>query len=111
MKAEHLMTYGKPVDDETRCVHYSSPRDVIAIKFACCDRYYPCHACHEETADHPAIPRPKHRFHEKAVLCGVCKTELSVNEYLSCGYRCPACGADFNPGCARHLRLYFEVDD
>ncbi|WP_089966777.1 CHY zinc finger protein [Lihuaxuella thermophila] len=105
-----MKIYGKPVDKETRCVHYSSPQDVIAVKFACCGRYYPCHACHEETADHPAIPWPKHRFHEKAVLCGVCQTELSVAEYLSCGYECPACGTDFNPGCARHYHLYFKID-
>ena len=46
---------GRPVDEQTRCVHYRTPLDVIAIKFWCCQAYYPCHLCHEETAGHIAI--------------------------------------------------------
>ena len=43
---------GKLVDEYTRCVHYHSLLDVIAIKFKCCGVYYPCYSCHEEEADH-----------------------------------------------------------
>ncbi|MBA4493225.1 CHY zinc finger protein [Paenactinomyces guangxiensis] len=105
-----ISIYGKPIDNQTRCIHYATDLDIIAIRFACCGRYYPCHACHEETAGHSAIPWPKSRFAEKAVLCGACNTELSINQYLSCGYKCPACGAGFNPGCQLHADLYFEVE-
>ena len=45
---------GAVVDDQTRCVHYASELDVVAIRFRCCDTYYPCHACHAEAVDHPA---------------------------------------------------------
>ena len=30
--------------------------DVIAIKFKCCNKYYPCYKCHEEHESH-AIKR------------------------------------------------------
>ena len=26
--------------------------DVIAIKFKCCDKYYPCYKCHDEHESH-----------------------------------------------------------
>ena len=45
---------GPVVDDMTRCVHYRTEVDIVAIRFTCCNEYYPCHRCHEETADHPA---------------------------------------------------------
>ena len=44
--------YGKTVDNQTRCQHWHSELDVIAIKFKCCEKYYPCFSCHEEEADH-----------------------------------------------------------
>ena len=51
---------GKPVDDQTRCEHYHSPLDIIAIKFKCCDDYFPCYQCHEETTDQkPSVWKKK----------------------------------------------------
>jgi uncharacterized CHY-type Zn-finger protein len=44
------------------------------------------------------------------VLCGACGYELTISEYLKCGFRCPLCESDFNPGCAKHYDLYFEMD-
>ena len=41
------------------------------------------------------------------VLCGVCRTELTIEKYMDAGFTCPACGAAFNPGCAHHYHLYF----
>lgn len=41
--------YGATVDQETRCTHYNTPFDVIAIKFKCCHKYYPCFKCHNES--------------------------------------------------------------
>ncbi|GMA49657.1 hypothetical protein GCM10025857_10140 [Alicyclobacillus contaminans] len=110
MKIHGVDVAGRLVDGETRCVHYHTDRDIIAIKFACCGTYYPCYECHAETADHEAMPWPKERFDERAVLCGHCGRELSVREYLACGYRCPACDAAFNPGCKRHYPLYFGIE-
>ena len=98
---------GPVVDDETRCIHYRTPLDVIAIEFACCRAFYPCHLCHAETADHPAEQWPVADRGERAVLCGVCGHLLTIDEYLVTG-GCPACAAPFNPGCKLHAHLYFQ---
>nr|WP_203585977.1 CHY zinc finger protein [Subtercola lobariae] len=98
--------HGAVVDEQTRCIHYHSALDVIAIKFACCGDYYPCHLCHEEAAGHPARTWPVAAFDTPAVLCGVCDSELTIAEYLGVD-DCPRCGAFFNPGCRLHSHLYF----
>lgn len=99
------------IDQETRCRHYHKETDRIAIKFFCCGEYFPCHQCHaEEGCGRPRV-WPRARFSEKAVLCGHCHEELSVWEYLNCGYNCPKCGAAFNPGCGLHRELYFETSE
>ena len=103
-----MIVRGALVDDETRCIHWAGPTDVVAMRFACCDTYYPCFACHEG-AGHPAAVWPRARFDEPAVLCGVCRRELTVNEYLAAD-ACPHCDAGFNPGCALHHHLYFETE-
>lgn len=95
------------VDAETRCAHYASERDVVAIKFACCETYYPCFRCHDAVAEHDAERWPADRRDEPAVLCGACGAELAVAEYVG-SEACPACDAAFNPGCADHYHLYFE---
>jgi len=100
---------GKVIDEETRCVHYHSALDIVAIKFKCCDEYYPCHKCHEEEADHATRRWTKTEFQEKAILCGNCKNELSIEEYVTAKNHCPHCKAAFNPGCSAHFHLYFEV--
>jgi len=99
---------GVAVDGETRCAHYASPVDVVAMRFGCCETYFPCFRCHEATTDHEARPWPGDRFDEPAVLCGACRSELSVTEYRSADEECPACGAAFNPDCRGHYDRYFE---
>jgi uncharacterized CHY-type Zn-finger protein len=101
---------GVDVDSETRCAHWHSPIDIIGLKFACCETYYPCYECHAAVANHPPQRWPKARFNEPAVLCGACKSELTVVEYLNSSYKCPRCKANFNPGCGLHAHLYFEVE-
>jgi len=100
---------GVGVDPQTRCAHYSTPQDVIAIKFYCCQRYYPCHSCHALVTDHLPERWPIEKFNEKAILCGVCGVELSITDYLQSHYTCPNCEANFNPHCANHYGLYFDV--
>jgi uncharacterized CHY-type Zn-finger protein len=100
--------FGARLDPQTRCAHWRSPLDVIAIKLRCCGAYYACRQCHDELADHTAEVWPVAEWDQPAVLCGVCGGELSVRQYLDCGNLCPACGAAFNPGCRLHYHLYFE---
>jgi len=99
---------GVAVDTETRCSHWDTAVDVIALRFACCETYYPCYQCHEATTDHGTVQWPRGRFDEPAVLCGVCRETLRAREYLGCEDRCPECGASFNPGCRDHHHRYFE---
>jgi uncharacterized CHY-type Zn-finger protein len=101
--------YGSTLDDQTRCAHYHGDLDIIAIRFKCCGRWFPCRECHDETDDHTVETWPELEFNKAAVLCGSCGRKLTVNEYLACSYRCPACGSGFNPGCGRHLDLYFDL--
>ena len=102
--------HGKPVGNQTRCVHWHSKLDIIAIKFKCCNQYYPCYSCHEETAFHKPEVWPKKEFDEKAIICGVCGKELSINDYMNCNNTCPNCTSLFNPGCSKHYHLYFETE-
>jgi uncharacterized CHY-type Zn-finger protein len=99
---------GLELDAQTRCTHWRSPLDVIAIKMKCCGDYYACRDCHDALANHEATVWPKTDWDEPAVLCGVCGAALSVRGYMDCGDGCPSCGARFNPGCRLHYHLYFE---
>jgi uncharacterized CHY-type Zn-finger protein len=108
MSSARPRVLGPVVDDETRCIHYCSPLDVIAIRFACCLDFYPCHICHAVIADHPAEQWPVGERNQRAVLCGVCGHLVTVVEYLD-AESCPDCTAPFNPGCKLHLELYFQI--
>lgn len=106
---------GKLVDGQSRCVHWHSPLDVIALKFKCCEQYYACYSCHDELTTHLVerydILKNKD---EKVIICGVCKTELTFEDY-SVGDNCETdlscrnCEAKFNPGCKLHYDLYFKT--
>ena len=99
---------GVEVDAETRCAHYRSAVDIVAIKMKCCGVYYACRDCHVTLAGHEIAVWRHEEFAAKAILCGACGTELAIREYLGCGARCPSCGAGFNPGCEKHWHFYFE---
>lgn len=99
---------GTKVDAQTRCAHYNSDVDIIAIKFKCCAKWFPCFECHAETTAHSPEVWAVGEFDTPAVLCGGCGHQLSVAEYLECDSICPKCRREFNPGCARHYNLYFE---
>lgn len=101
--------WGVEVGPRSECRHWNSDRDIVAIKFPCCDRYFSCYDCHTALADHEARPRSRERFGERCILCGACGHELTAEEYLACGHACPRCQAGFNPGCANHYSLYFAL--
>lgn len=100
---------GKLTDNQTRCIHYHSVLDIIAIKFKCCNAYYACYECHKEEAGHEAIVWAIEERNTKAILCGNCQEELSITAYLNSSNKCPHCKAVFNPKCSNHYHLYFEV--
>ena len=101
--------HGVALDTETRCAHYHSRLDIIAIKMRCCGAYYACRECHDELAGHAAEVWPIELWDQAAVLCGACGAEMTIRQYLGCGDECPACRAPFNPACRNHHHLYFDV--
>ena len=101
------MVRGVQLDAQTRCAHYHSALDIIAIKMMCCGVYYACKECHETLADHPIKVWPAGMWEHKAILCGNCGIELTVSEYMATGHKCPACKSGFNPGCRNHYHFYF----
>ncbi|KAL3230727.1 Helper of Tim protein 13 [Nakaseomyces bracarensis] len=100
---------GKIVDKHTRCEHWNTDLDIIALKFKCCDTFYPCISCHRETTDHE-IQKYDINSDEKVILCGNCNSLLTFHEYTSKTnpLQCPKCSALFNPGCKNHYGLYFD---
>lgn len=110
MKIHGVEVKGNVKDGETRCEHYHSELDRVAMKFYCCKTYYPCIHCHIETTDHTVSKWPVEQFDEKAVLCGACGTEISIHAYINGGASCSNCEAPFNPGCERHHHLYFTLE-
>jgi uncharacterized CHY-type Zn-finger protein len=95
----------------TQCKHWNSPFDIIAIRHACCEKFYACISCHDALENHISSVWSHSQRHERAVLCGKCKHVLQIDEYLSCGSVCTSCGAGFNPGCKGHWGLYFEMEE
>ncbi len=102
---EHV--HGLDLDPETRCKHWHSTLDIVAIRMKCCGLYYACKDCHEALAGHDIETWPEADWSAKAVLCGACGNEMSIREYLSRNDVCPSCSAPFNPGCRHHRRFYF----
>ncbi|EDO15264.1 hypothetical protein Kpol_461p18 [Vanderwaltozyma polyspora DSM 70294] len=106
---------GKTVDNESRCVHWHSPLDVIALKFKCCEAYYCCYTCHQELVTHEVERYTINgNCQEKVILCGVCKYAMTFDEYRNSEFcdsklSCPKCHAHFNPGCKLHYDLYFKI--
>jgi uncharacterized CHY-type Zn-finger protein len=100
---------GVALDAETRCAHWHSPLDIVAIRMKCCGVYYACKDCHGVLAGHAIETWPRAEWDRKAILCSACGAELSVRQYLECADKCPTCGAGFNPGCRSHSHFYFAT--
>ena len=106
----YIMVKGIKVDQDSRCAHWHSALDIVAIKFYCCRDYYACYDCHNALADHEPKVWPKETFRtELAVLCGACKHEMTIQSYLDSANVCPNCNAKFNPKCKNHWALYFDI--
>lgn len=113
MKLEHATidaaeVLGVGLDAQSRCGHYASPLDIIAIRFKCCGRYYACKDCHDALAGHEPELWTRDDEQRGAVRCGACAGELTIREYLDSQSRCPRCRAPFNPRCANHYQFYFD---
>lgn len=104
-----IICHGVGVNARTQCAHYHSERDLIGIQFKCCGLFYACFDCHQALADHPPQVWPLAERDTESILCGNCRNTLSISEYMACDNVCPRCAAAFNPGCAAHYHLYFEV--
>jgi uncharacterized CHY-type Zn-finger protein len=108
IKVGETEIYGIDVDPQTRCAHWHSEVDIIAIKFKCCGKWFPCYECHADLSDHTSQVWGIDECDEKAVLCGNCGYFLSIDEYMNCENVCPECEHGFNAGCANHYHLYFN---
>ena len=106
--ASNTHIHGVDTDEETRCVHWHGKLDIIAIKMACCRKYYSCHSCHELLENHVSEVWNQEDFDEFAILCGSCKSEIRIADYLEKHTSCAFCNANFNPRCINHHHLYFE---
>lgn len=100
---------GVGVDEAGRCVHWCGELDIVSFRFPCCAGWWPCHACHEEVADHPAQRWAPDDFTTRAVRCGACDARLPISAYLASPGACPRCAAPFNPGCVAHHPRYFRI--
>ncbi len=109
--AEPVEVRGVDLDAQTRCRHWHSPLDIVAIRMACCGEFYACADCHAALADHPLEPWPAEAFDSPAVRCGACGGVISIAAYMASGDRCPTCAAAFNPGCRGHYPIYFACAD
>lgn len=109
MQVGDVEVAGFIVDDQSRCKHYHSEKDIISIKFKCCNTWYPCYQCHDALSSHSITQWSKDEHDERAILCGNCGSKLTIREYLHCDSECPFCGIDFNTGCEKHHEKYFEV--
>ncbi|MET3684127.1 putative CHY-type Zn-finger protein [Alkalibacillus flavidus] len=97
------------IDEETRCKHYHSEVDRIAIKFKCCNTYFPCYECHQDHTNHSVERWGEDEHNQKAILCGACHREITIKTYLNNPTACPHCEARFNRHCQNHHHLYFDL--
>src|SRR5699024_7970441 len=99
---------GKLMDIETRCKSYVSVKDFMEIKFYRCNTFYTFFTGDREQVNHALGNCPKEKFNTKAILCGVCRTEMTIETYMNHN-ACPECGSVYNENCQLHYPIYFDV--
>ncbi|TWT11350.1 hypothetical protein FRX54_03460 [Streptococcus sp. sy004] len=102
---EHI--YGDVVDLETRCLHYHSARDIVALRCFSCRRYYPCYHCHDTYEQH-TYQAYSSQSEDEVVFCGACQIGMTALAYRQGKSVCPNCSAAFNPACKEHESIYFS---
>ena len=68
MDKQHPEVRGVEVDTQTRCVHWRSAADIVAIKMACCGVYWACKDCHEALAGHAIAVWGRGEWNARAVF-------------------------------------------
>ncbi len=53
-----IQAQGLLVDDESRCVHYHSEKDIVSLQCYECKKYYACYQCHNTMETHVFLPIP-----------------------------------------------------
>ena len=81
--------YGLLVDNESRCQHYHTELDIVALKCFDCLKYYACYQCHDSLEEHSFRAYPCHLKQDKVLICGVYQHA-------------------FNLACSKHYDIYFE---
>lgn len=103
---------GFPIDNETRCIHWKGPNDIIALKFKCCPTvFFPCYTCHNVATTHKIEKFDLNiDYNVKCILCGHCKSQLTFKQYTTFqnDLQCPMCKHKFNQSCKLHYNLYFN---
>ena len=98
---------GLLVDDQSRCQHYHSTLDIVALKCFECLKYYACYQCHDCLEKHSFRAYPCQLKQDKVLICGVCRHEMTIEEYQDVE-ACPNCHRAFNPACSKHYDIYFD---
>lgn len=44
--------FGIGLDSSSRCYHYHTKLDIVALKCAVCQKYYACYKCHDALEEH-----------------------------------------------------------
>ncbi|WP_438835700.1 CHY zinc finger protein [Streptococcus pluranimalium] len=47
-----MLFKGIVIDDNSRCQHYHSSQNIVALKYADCHSYYACYKCHGAMESH-----------------------------------------------------------
>ena len=83
-----ILVRGKGLSEhsETRCSHWHSPRDVLALAAPCCGGdFFACAQCHDEVTGHVLQPWPSDTpLATHALLCG--KEDVKVIPYFFMNY-------------------------
>ena len=92
-----IQVYGDILDEETRCQHYHSERDIIAKCFAC-QKYYPCFLCHDRYEDHASSGLSCESLRRSSSPLWPLQDRVDYfSVHLGCEDACPSVLILFNP--------------
>jgi len=76
-----IQAQGLLVDDESRCVHYHSEKDIVSPQCYECKKHYACYQCHNAMEKHVFSPYPLALSEDQPILCGICKRTMTFQKY------------------------------